>query len=277
VAIPPGSHGAAKPTGIVFNPGPGFLVGNGAGSAPAQFIFAGEGGTLTGWAPSVDPTHALPGYDDGAGGAIYKGLALAADASSQMHLFAADFHNNKIDDFDASFKKIALPNTAFVDPALPTGYAPFNIQAIDLNGTTLLYVTYAMPQAPANRDPVVGAGRGIVDVYDTQGTFKTHLVAAGGQLNAPWGLTRAPPNFGGFSGSLLVGNFGDGWINAYDPVTGAFRGTLSDANGHPIASPGLWGIAFGNGAFNQPAATLFFAAGPDNEADGVYGRIDMTM
>lgn len=275
VALPAGENGPANPTGIVFNSGAGFVIENGNTSGPAQFIFAGEAGTIAGWADTVDLNNAITGYDDRAGGAVYKGLAIATDGTGTQHLYAADFHNAKIDEFDPSFAKMPLGASAFADPTVPPGYAPFNIQAIVIDNTTLLYVTYAKPQQPANRDPVTGSGLGIIDVFDTQGTLKTHLVASGGKLNAPWGVVLAPANFGTFSGDLLVGNFGDGWINAYDPASGTFKGTLSDANGQPIVNPGLWGISFGNGAASQPTTTLFFAAGPDNEADGVYGRVDL--
>ncbi len=277
VTLPPGSNGPANPTGIVFNPGSAFLVSNGVNSAPAQFIFAGEAGTLVSWSQAVDMQHALTSYDDGAAGAVYKGLTLATDSGGATHVYAADFHNNKIDEFDATFKKVTLSTAAFFDPQLPSGYAPFNIQAVTVSGTTSLYVTYAKTQGPDNRDPVLGAGLGLMDVFDTQGNFKSHLVPTGGKLNAPWGVALAPAGFGTFSNTLLVGNFGDGWINAYDPVSGAFKGTLADTNGLPIVNPGLWGIAFGNAADSQPATTLFFAAGPNNEADGIYGRIDLMM
>jgi hypothetical protein len=229
---------------------------------------------LTGWAQSVDVHNAIIAYDDGTGGAVYKGLAIAADSSGANRLYATDFHNNKIDVFDGGFHKVTASG-GFTDSALPAGYAPFGIQALSVGGQTLLYVAYAQPKAPENHDNVNGAGLGIVDVFDTQGTLKTHLIAAGGKLNAPWGIALAPDKFGTFSNDLLVGNFGDGAINAFDPSTGAFVGTISDANGQPIVTPGLWGIAFGNGAQNQPTTTLYFAAGIADEADGLYGRIDL--
>lgn len=274
VNIPAGLNGAANPTGVVYNGGTGFMVSKAAQSGPALFIFDGEGGTLSGWAPGVDPTNAITMYDDGAGGAVYKGLAIAADSGGTLRLYAADFHNNKVDVFDSTWKKITVTG-GFTDPTLPSGYAPFGIQALTVQSQTLIYVTYAKQLAPNNHDNVNGAGLGLVDVYDLQGTLKTHLIATGGKLDAPWGLALAPASFGAFGNDLLVGNFGDGWINAFDPVSGAFKGTLADASGQPIAYPGLWGIAFGNGAQNQPTTTLFFAAGIASEADGLYGRIDV--
>src|SRR5262249_27516092 len=149
-----------------------------------------------------------------------------------------------------SFTKVTASG-GFTDSTLPAGYAPFGIQAITTNGSTLLYVTYAR-KLEGSEDNANGAGLGLVDVFDVQGTLQKHLIVSGGKLNAPWGLALAPANFGTYSNDLLVGNFGDGVINAFDPGTGAFVGTLADANGQPFANPGLWGIAFGNGARNQP-------------------------
>jgi uncharacterized protein (TIGR03118 family) len=274
VAIPAGINGAAKPTGIVFNGSMDFVVSEGTVSAPANFIFDGEGGTLSAWAQSVDILNAITVYDDGAGGAVYKGLAIASDSGGANLLYATDFHNNKIDVFDKSFKKVTTTG-GFADSMLPTGYAPFGIQAITSQSQTLIYVTYAMQQAPSNHDNVNGAGLGVVNVFDTQGTVQKRLIAAGGKLDAPWGIALAPASFGTLSGDLLIGNFGDGVINAYDPATGSFVGSVNDSNGQPIANPGLWGIAFGNGAQNQPTTTLYFAAGIANQADGLYGRIDL--
>ena len=161
------------------------------------------------------------------------------------------------------------PPARFTDSALPAGYAPFGIQAIGNS----IYVTYAKQDAQG-RQQVPGAGLGAVDVFDTAGHLQTRLIAAGGPLNAPWGVAMAPANFGAFSGDLLVANLGDGKINAFNPTTGAFLGTLGRADGTPIAIDGLWGIAFGNGLNDQPTNTLFFAAGPGDYAHGVYGRID---
>jgi uncharacterized protein (TIGR03118 family) len=274
VNIPPGLNGAADPTGIVFNGSSDFVITKGAASGPAKFIFDGEGGTISGWASQVDPQNAVVMYDDGAGGAVYKGLALATDATGANRLYATDFHNGKVDVFDATFKKVTVAG-GFTDTTLPAGYAPFGIQALVVQNQTLLYVTYAKQQPPDNHDNADGAGLGLVDVYDTSGTLKSHLIPAGGKLDGPWGLALAPANFGTLSGMLLVGNFGDGIINAFDPVSGAFVGTIEDAMSQPIANPGLWGIAFGNGAQNQPTTTLYFAAGIASEADGLYGRIDL--
>jgi uncharacterized protein (TIGR03118 family) len=267
VTIPDGKNGSASPTGIVFNGTQSFTVSENGKSGVAAFIFTGEGGTITAWAPDVGPTNAFVMYDDGTGGAVYKGLALAA-MNGNNFLYATDFHNNKIDVFNTNFTKVAMPG-AFTDPAIPVGFAPFGIQAIGSN----LFVTYAM-QDPVKHDDVAGAGLGMVDVYDTAGNLKQHF-ATGGSLNAPWGIAQAPGNFGPMSGAILIGNFGDGTINAFNASSGQSIGPLTGPNGSPIVEPGVWGIAFGNDLSNQPSNTLFFAAGPNDEADGVYGRIDL--
>ncbi|WP_321936009.1 TIGR03118 family protein [Paraburkholderia sp. J8-2] len=267
VAIPAGNNGSASPTGIVFNGTQSFTVTENGKSGVAAFIFAGEGGTITAWAPAVGPTNAFVMYDDGTGGAVYKGLALATMNNANL-LYATDFHNNKIDVFNTSFSKVTTPG-AFTDPLIPAGFAPFGIRAIGSN----LFVTYAKQDA-AKHDDVAGAGLGMVDVYDTSGNLKQRF-ASGGALNAPWGIAQAPSNFGTMSGAILIGNFGDGTINAFNAASGQSMGPLVASNGSAIVEPGLWGIAFGNDLSNQPSNTLFFAAGPNDEADGVYGRIDL--
>jgi uncharacterized protein (TIGR03118 family) len=271
VAIPAGLNGAAAPTGIIYNGSADFIITAGAKSAAATFIFDGEGGTICGWAAGVDAQRAIVMYDDGTE-AIYKGLAIATDTGGTTRLYATDFHHNKVDVFGGTFAKIATTGN-FVDSTLPTGYAPFGIQALTVQNQTLIYVTYAK-QDPAAHDGVAGAGLGLVNVFDAQGTLKSRLIATGGALNAPWGVALAPAGFGTLSGELLIGNVGDGSINAYDPSSGAFIAALSDSSGTPIAISGLRGIAFGNGTHGQPATSLFFAAGPTGEANGLYGRID---
>ncbi|RFU49589.1 TIGR03118 family protein [Paraburkholderia sp. DHOC27] len=267
VTIPNGVNGAASPTGIVFNGTQSFNVTQNGKSGVAAFIFAGEGGTITAWAPAVGPTNAFVVFDDAAGGAVYKGLAIAA-MNGNNFLYATDFHNNKIDVFNTSFTKVAMPG-AFTDPAIPVGFAPFGIQAIGSN----LFVTYAMQDA-AKHDDVAGTGLGMVDVFDTAGNLKQRF-ATGGALNAPWGIAQAPSNFGSMSGAILIGNFGDGTINAFNASSGQAMGALDGSNGSPLVEHGLWGIAFGNNLNDQPSNTLFFTAGPNAEADGVYGRIDL--
>jgi uncharacterized protein (TIGR03118 family) len=267
VTIPAGTNGAAAPTGIVFNGTQSFSVTQNGKSGIAAFIFAGEGGTIAAWAPAVGPTNAFTMHDDGTGGAVYKGLALAANNGNNF-LYATDFHNNKIDVFDTNFTKVTMPG-GFKDSAIPAGFAPFGIALIGSN----LFVTYAMQDADKH-DDVAGAGEGMVDVFDTAGNLKQHF-ATGAPLNAPWGIAQAPSNFGTLSGAILIGNFGDGALNAFDASSGKSMGPVMASNGSAIVQNGLWGIAFGNNLSNQPSNTLFFAAGPNDEADGVYGRIDL--
>ena len=267
VTIPPGTAGPASPTGIVFNGTRAFNVTQGGVTAPSVFIFVGEAGTVSGWAPSVNMNTAIKVVDGGAAGKIYKGAALVSNAGGTF-LYATDFHHAKVDVFDANFAPVTTAG-GFADPNLPPGYAPFGIQAIG----DLIYVTFAKQDADAH-DDVGGAGLGAVDAFDTAGRLVRRVAAVGGPLNAPWGMALAPADFGPFGNALLVGDFGDGRINAFDPATGKFLGVLTKPDGSAIAIDGLWGIAFGNGLNGQPANTLFFAGGPADETHGVYGRID---
>lgn len=270
VAIPaPGATSGGTPTGIVFNGTNAFNVTANATSGSAKFIFVTEDGIIAGWAPTVDGTHAITAVDNSATtGAVYKGVALSAGGNGPL-LYAADFHNATIDVFDGTFAKVAPATaTAFTDRFLPKGFAPFGIQAIGGD----IYVTYAQQDADKH-DEVDGRGLGFVDVYDPSGVLLRRL-AARGPLNAPWGVALAPAGFGAFSNAILVGNFGDGRINAYDPVFGFWLGQLRGTNRQPIQIDGLWGIAFGNGFADQPVNTLFFASGPGGEAHGLYGRLD---
>lgn len=275
VALPAGTRGPADATGLVFNATADFIVDNGIAAAPATFILDGESGTLLAWAPEVDPANALIVYDDGAGGAVYTGLAIAATESANL-LYAADFANGKVDVFDAGFRKVVVPN-AFVDPLLPPGYAPFGIQALTIEGTTVILVAYAQRNPDVPGEELQGEGLGAVSVFDTNGTLLRQLVPQGPPLNAPWAAVVAPPTFGALANLLLIGNFGDGVINAFDPVTGAFVDALRDAAGQPIAIDGLWGLMFGNDTNGQSATSLYFAAGIGEEAAGLYGRIDASQ
>ena len=265
VTIPAGTAGAA-PTGIVYNGAGVFNVTKAGLTGASAFIFATEAGTISGWSPTVDMNNAVKVYDGSATTTVYKGLALATGGTTR--LYAADFHNNKIDVFDTAFTKITVTG-GFTDPTLPAGYGPFNIQ--EIGGQ--LYVAYAKHTAGSD-DEADGAGFGLVDVFDTNGTLVKHLITTGGALNAPWGMVMAPANFGTFSNDLLVGNFGDGKINVYNPTTGAMIGTISNSAGTPIVIDGLWALVFGNGINSQPTNTLFYTAGPGGEAHGLYGRID---
>jgi len=268
VSIPGGN-----PTGQVFNGGSNFQVGpSQLPPAPARFIFATEAGIISGWNPAVKPNDAIAKVDNSASGANYKGLGI--DNSNSM-LYAANFGNGKIDAFDGSFQPAALTGS-FTDPNLPAGYVPFNIQ--NLGGE--LFVTYAFKANPGDTDETAGSGLGIIDIFDTQGELIKRLindksVNDKSVLNAPWGLALAPPDFGEFSNDLLVGNFGDGRINAFDPMNGTFLGTLSDVKGSPIEIDGLWGLAFGNGGNGGRKDTLYFAAGINDEADGLFGSLSV--
>jgi uncharacterized protein (TIGR03118 family) len=248
------------PTGAVSNTGSSFVVGSG----PALFLFATEEGKLLGWNPSVGTTAQVVADKSGED-AIFKGLAIAGD-----RLYATDFHNAKVDVFDGSFGDVNTPG-AFVDPSIPAGYAPFGIQNIGGN----IFVTYAKQDADAE-DDVAGQGLGFVDEYDASGTL-VGRVATHGQLNSPWGLALAPASFGRFGGDLLVGNFGDGQITAFERESdGTFapRGQLRSASGGVLAIDGLWALQFGKGAANNgPTDTLFFTAGPDDESHGLFGTI----
>jgi uncharacterized protein (TIGR03118 family) len=273
VNLPADARGPAGATGLVFNSTADFVISNGTASAPAQFIFNGEAGALLAWSLGIDPANAMTVYADGAGGAVYKGLAIASNGAANL-LYATDFHNGKVDVFDAQFHKITVPG-GFADPRLPPGYAPFGIQAVPLNGTTVIVVTYAQ-HTPENPDEdVQGPGLGLVNIFDVNGALLRNLVGVGMQLNAPWGVALAPASFGSLANMLLIGNFGDGAIVAYDPNSGAFVDMLKNASGQPIVIDGLWGMTFGNDSNNQPAATLFFAAGIAEETAGLYGRIDV--
>lgn len=272
----PGAGGAqGNPTGVVFNGGTGFVVNNGVGApAPARFIFASEDGTLSAFkgAPivTVVPNAQAPAHD-----AVYKGIAIDSATAGTM-LYATDFHNGKVDIFDSSFHAVTIAGS-FTDPNLPAGFAPFGIQNID--GT--IYVTYALQDADKH-DDVAGPGNGYVDAYDTSGNL-IRRVASAGELNSPWGLALAPANFGRFSGDLLVGNFGNGRIHAFDPAqlteTGEFAavGLLHSASGKPITIDGLWALQFGHGtsasSANGTTNTLFFTAGPNDEGDGLFGTL----
>jgi uncharacterized protein (TIGR03118 family) len=268
VTIPGAGKDKGNPTGTVFYGGSAFVVSKGGVSGPSRFLFVNEDGGISAWSPTVDATHAVRVVDNGADHAIYKGVAISGNGRGTL-LYATDFHNGKVNVLDATFKPVTLPDRPFYDPNLPSGFAPFGIQAI--NGD--LYVSYAKQDAD-REDDVKGRGLGYIDVYDPDGRLLRRLVS-NGALNAPWGMALAPASFGKFSNRLLVGNFGDGTINAYDVASGHWVGRLKGTDHKPIRVPGLWGIAFGNGLSNQPIDTLFFSAGPGDEQHGLYGRLDV--
>lgn len=252
-----------NPTGIVFNGGPNFHLANGN---PAAFLFASEDGTISGWNGGLTPITQAVVVVPAAGEASYKGLAIDSSTAG-TRLYAADFHNAKVDVFGGDFAPATIAGD-FTDPGLPNGYAPFGIQM--LAGS--IYVAYALQDDEAEEE-VAGDGLGIVDKYDLEGRFLAR-VATRGALNAPWGMALAPANFGRFSGKLLVGNFGNGRINVFDPVTFEPKGHLKGTDGKAIKVDGLWGIGFGNNGNAGPENTLFFAAGPEEEEHGLFGRLD---
>jgi uncharacterized protein (TIGR03118 family) len=262
VTIPPSGSG---PTGVVFNGGTGFVVSNGTKSGASLFIFATESGTIAGWSPGVDLTHAIVAVP-GNGTAVYKGLAIGV-AGGATFLYATNFRAGTIDVFDSKFQAVTTLDGNFTDRGIHAGFSPFGIA--NLNGD--LYVTYAKRNA-AGHDDVAGPANGYVDVFDTSGHM-LRRAATRGRLNSPWGVAIAPSNFGPFSGDLLVGNFGDGRINAVDPATGEFLGQLRDADNRPITIDGLWALAFGGGPTSRsgPRNSLFFTAGPNGEKNGLFG------
>ena len=266
VAVPSAARSGSTPTGTVFNGGAGFVVSENGVSAPSRFLIEGEDGTIFGWTSVVDPARALLAVDKSSSGAVYTGLALADDSAGQSLLYAADFGLGAIDVFDQSFRPIVNPGS-FQDPNLPDGFAPFNIQNIN----NLLVVTYAQ-RDENGREDVAGAGHGFIDVYNTDGSLIRRF-ASQGALDSPWGLALAPADFGAFGGALLVGNNGDGRINAYDPGSGTFLGQLADDDGNPITIPNLWALTFGNGHAGGDAETLFFAAGVNYDEHGLFGAI----
>jgi uncharacterized protein (TIGR03118 family) len=268
VTVAPSVSGTkARPTGIVYYGGAGFVISQGALTGPSRFLFANEDGTIAAWAPNVSPTTAVKVIDRTSAKAVYKGLAISANGTQTL-IYASDLHNGRVDVFDTSFKLVTLPAGAFRDPKIPAGYAPFGLQ--EINGD--IYVTYARQDAD-REDDVKGRGLGYVSVFDPNGKFVRRF-ASRGALNAPWGIALAPASFGKFGNRLLVGNFGDGYINAYDLASGRWVGRLREQNQKLIQVDGLWGIAFGNGLNKQPTNTLFFSAGTDAEKHGLYGRLD---
>jgi uncharacterized protein (TIGR03118 family) len=259
---------AGGPTGTVFNGNAtDFVVTQNGKSGAARFLFATEAGTVLGWTPAVNGTTAVVGASRSAAGAVYKGLAVTND-----RLYATDFHNGRVDVFDASFKLITTSG-AFQDAKVPKGFAPFGIQALAGD----VFVTYAKQDAAA-KDDVAVPGQAYVDEFTPDGQLVASVVNSGKKtapLNAPWGLALAPADFSVFSNDLLVGNFGNGRISAYTK-SGAkwvYKGQLKHANGSPIVIDGLWAIAFGNGAAAGPATSLYFLSGPADEAHGLFGSI----
>jgi uncharacterized protein (TIGR03118 family) len=257
VTIPPSSSDPSamgSPTGVVAN-NTGFFGG-------AAFIFDTEDGTISAWSGAPSAVIAI----DKGTAAVYKGLTLAQVGSGDV-LYAANFRAGTVEAYDRDFSPVTLPAGAFTDPQVPAGWAPFNVQAIEGS----IYVTFA-EQDSAKHDQVDGPGLGLVDKFSGLGTLELRF-QHGSFLNAPWGLAIAPSGFGAFSGDLLVGNFGSGAIVAFNPTTGAEVGPLETSSGSPIAIPGLWALEFGQGGASGPSTWLFFTAGIQAEAHGLFGYI----
>ena len=263
----------AAPTGLVWNPTTstttGFLVPG--TNIPASFIFATEDGTISAWAGTIpDPTQAVIAVDNSGSGAVYKGLVFGVNVHG-VFLFATNFNAGTIDVFAPNGSAGFRPATNqeiegdFTDPKIPAGYAPFGIENIDGN----LFVSYAQQNAEKH-DDVAGPGHGFVDVFDTDGHFLRRF-ASRGPLNSPWGMTRASFAFGRFSGDILIGNFGNGKINAFDSQ-GRFLDELDRPNGKPLVTRGLWKLILGGGA-SSSSDTLYFTAGPNDETNGLFGTI----
>jgi uncharacterized protein (TIGR03118 family) len=260
VTIPGGTTPPQGPTGQVFNSTTSsFLLTNGNGMK-ATFIFDTLAGTIEGWNTATTAVIQLTNA-----GASYTGLALGTSARGDT-LYAANFAQDTIDTVNSMFADTTLAGS-FTDPHLPAGYAPYDIQ--NIGGS--LYVEYAQVD-PVTHRAAVGPGKGIVAVFDGNGNFINELIT-GGVLNAPWGITLAPALFPVFGGDLLVGNFGDGRVNAFNPTTGAFLGTLTDSSNNPISNNSLWGIGFRPAASGFDPNALYFVAGINGEQDGLFGAI----
>jgi len=254
-------------------------------TAPAVFLFATEDGTIVGWNPGVNPpgfdptkagTYGIVAVDNSskpsaASGAVYKGLAIATDSTGNTFLYAANFRAGTVEVYDTSFNQVSPSPNAFADPRLLSGYAPFNIIQLPFKGSPALFVTYAK-QDKAKHDDVPGPGRGFVDTFGLSGQLLARF-AERGELNSPWGAELAPASFGEFGGDILIGNFGNGHINAFDPSSGEFLGELTNPKGQVIVIDGLWTLRVGNGGAGGAADTIYFTAGPNGEKDGLFGSL----
>ena len=249
---------------MVFNGTNDFQV---AADAPAQFIFDTEQGTISGWAPNGDPTHAIIAVDNSSKGADYTGLAMDTSGSNNF-LLAANFASGKIEIYNSSFQPATLTGS-FSDKEIPKGYSPFNVQTID----GLVYVTYAALNTANNHD-VPGKGHGFVDIYLPDGVLD-HRLAKRGTLNSPWGVARIPGGFGSLNHDIAVGNLTDGFIQVFNPQTLTFVGDLKKSNGHAIQIPGLWALEFGNDNLAGNSNELFFTSGPNQYSDGLFGKLDL--
>ena len=267
-----------KPTGGVAGAGAGNFVvpPGGAANTSSNFIFANMGGEIRGWRGGIPNNDAILGF---AGpGAVYTGLAIAT-VNGSPRLYAADLRQNKVDMVSNTWQKIDAPG-AFADPSLPAGYAPYGIQAVG-NRIIVTYAKQPPSDPPAGFDyrEIPGAGNGVVNAFDLEGKFLSRIASPGGVLNAPWGTALAPASFGAFAGDLLIGNFGNGRINAFhENADGTWTnsGFLKDLQGQPLVLQGLWALQFGRGnAASGATNQLFYTAGPRGETQGVVGRIEL--
>jgi uncharacterized protein (TIGR03118 family) len=264
IAAAPGED-TSSPTGQVFNSaGSGFDVTANGVTASSTFLFATTNGTISGWNPTVDSGSSVIAVDNSQGShpAAYTGLAIGT-TDQGTYLYAANFSQGTVDMFDSQFNKVS----SFTDPNLPSGYAPFNVQVLDGK----LYVAFAQ-QDPATHRDAAGPGHGFVDAFDLNGNMLDR-VATQGVLNSPWGLDIAPQGFGQFSGDLLVGNFGDGSIDAFDPHTDKFMGQLLGGNGIPLQIQDLWALTNGTGANGTDPNAVYFTAGGQNAQHGLFGSL----
>jgi uncharacterized protein (TIGR03118 family) len=268
VKIPtPDGTGTSAPTGTVFNATSGFPMSKAANAPKAFFLFVTEDGTIAGWNPTVNPDAVI--LKNRAGHAIYKGCAIAS-LQSGPRFYATNFQSGRVETFNSNFVRVEPDSeTAFRIPGLSSDYAPFNIQNVGGN----LVVTFAH-RAPGSKDEDHGAGLGFAAVFNPTGRLLA-TIQHGGWFNAPWGIALAPGDFGKFSHRLLIGNFGDGTIHAYNLFTGKHEGAmLDDTTGQTLVIEGLWGLSFGGDTTNNGlATTLYFTAGPNDENDGLFGNL----
>ena len=278
IPTPPGVTPPSAPNGNVFNTTNDFVISHDGKSAPATVIFSSENGTIVGLNPAVDPNEGILEADLSQSGAVFKTLT-AGSVNGANYLYASDFHNGTVDVFNGQFQLVHLSGS-FTDPNIPAGFAPFGLK--NVNGT--LFVTYAKQDA-ARHDDVAGVGNGFIDEFTLSGTFIERF-ASQGLLNSPHGIAVAPDNFGQFSNALLVGNFGDSKVNAFNLQTGQFLGQLTDAHGNTLIlnggfkkesdTKGLWGLTFGDGQNGAATNSLFFAAGINDENDGLFGKVTVS-
>jgi uncharacterized protein (TIGR03118 family) len=267
VNVPAPAGGAGAPTGLAANNSQDFMLTNGAAFGPATYLICTEDGTLVAWNAKVNGSNAVIKVDNSGVNANYKGLAIARSTNGTAHVYLANFRSGLIDEYDGQFNFVR----SFTDPDLPGHFVPFNLRTI----RGRLFVTFAFKQNGDDDDDTPGPGNGFVDIFDTDGTMLRRF-ASQGALDSPWGMAIAPKNFGKFSHALLVGNFGDGLINAYDLLTGKWLGNLKRSNGDDVQIPGLWGLTFEKDEVegqesNFIAQRLYFTAGIHDEEDGLLG------